>query len=363
MALEIRRTGASDYGKYTKALICGDPGAGKTLISSTWPNPLFASAEGGLMSIADRDIPYVKVGALDDLVRVKNALDQDSDVRAQVFGFEIDTVVIDTIDEVQQIMIRERLQNERIESMRLADWNWLNEQMTALIRGFRNLDMHVVFTCHLKEASDSETGKTWIKPGLQGGSADKIAAYVDLALVLKTALRTEVVGDEAQRVQKRSLQTFPDSMHPWIKDRSGKLPQEFEVNFTDDFKRIEELIFGESSLPEGAVTELQEKEVAVEPVAPVEPEPVAVAQEPVKEPVAELPQEEAVAPPEPKTEETPEQSGPRNRLPEGVTPNDLGHGVNIFCTQCGNELEDENRADLSRIRYRKILCKPCFEAQ
>lgn len=43
--MKIRRTGADDYGKYVKALICGEPGSGKTLISSTFPNPLYASAE------------------------------------------------------------------------------------------------------------------------------------------------------------------------------------------------------------------------------------------------------------------------------------------------------------------------------
>lgn len=361
MAIEIRHTGASDYGQYTKALICGDPGSGKTLISSTWPNPFFASAEGGLMSIADRNVPYAEVRALDDLVRIKNSLDQDADVREQVFGFKIDTVVIDTIDEVQQIMIRERLKNERIESMRLADWNWLNEQMTALIRGFRNLDMHVVFTCHLKEASDSETGKTWIKPGLQGGAADKIAAYVDLALVLKTALRTEMVEEEAQRVMKRSLQTFPDPMHPWIKDRSGKLPQEFEVNFEDDFERLRSLIFGNVSIPEGAVSELSEPAAVVEEVAPAEPEPQPKPA-PVTEAVSELPKEEAVAAPEPAVPEGEGGSSQiRNRLPDGVEPVDLGHGVHIFCTECGNELENENQADLSRIRHRQILCKPCFQ--
>lgn len=367
MTVEIRRTGASDYGRYTKALICGEPGAGKTLISSTWPNPLYASAEGGLMSIADRNIPYVEIRSLDDLLRIKNSLDQPEDVREQIFGFKVETIVIDTIDEVQQIMVRERLRDERIAGMRLADWNWLSEQMGALIRGFRNLDMHVVFTCHLKETSDADTGKTWVKPGLQGSMADKIAAYVDLALLLKNGLRTEVVEGEAKRVMSRELQTFPDPLHPWIKDRSGKLPQDLDVNFDDDFERIEALIFGSVNLKEGAVSEmhkLAEPEDAIAPApapevpvsapAAVVPEPVQVADPVVKEP--EAAEEKA----EPASEAAPV-GGPRNQLPDGVEPKDLGHGINIYCTVCGDEVASEEDADLSRIRHRRIMCKPCFK--
>lgn len=365
MTVEIRRTGASDYGRYTKALICGEPGAGKTLISSTWPNPLYASAEGGLMSIADRNIPYVEIRSLDDLLRIKNSLDQPEDVREQIFGFKVETVVIDTIDEVQQIMVRERLRDERIAGMRLADWNWLSEQMGALIRGFRNLDMHVVFTCHLKETSDSDTGKTWVKPGLQGSMADKIAAYVDLALLLKNGLRTEVVEGEAKRVMSRELQTFPDPLHPWIKDRSGKLPQDLDVNFADDFERIEELIFGSVDLKEGAVSEMHELTEPEDAIAPApeapEPEPVKVADPVVKsaEPAAQTPEVKAEAETAAQTPE--EAGGPRNQLPDDVEPKNLGHGVNIYCTVCGDEVASEEDADLSRIRHRRIMCKPCFK--
>ena len=362
--MQIKRTGAADYGKFTKVLICGEPGSGKTLISSTWPNALYASAEGGLMSIADRNIPYVEIKQIDDLLKIKQNLDQDAEVREEIFGFPIETIVIDTIDEVQQIMIRERLRDERIESMRLADWGWLGENMSAMITGFRNLDMHVVFTCHLKDTQDAESGKTWIKPQLQGAVGDKIAGYVDLALVLKSTLTSEVVGGEAKRVLKRELQTFPDPMHPWIKDRSGKLPESFPVNFEDDFQRIYDLVFANVSLPEGAVTEMVEavsEPATLDEVAPVEPAP-----EPTPEPEPEKPAPEPPAdaeqPPEPATEE-PADDGeikPRNKLPEGVTPEPKGYGTNIFCTECGGEVETEEKADLSRIRHRQILDVDCF---
>ena len=156
--------------------------------------------------------------------------------------------------------------------------------------------MHVVFTCHLKETSDADTGKTWVKPGLQGSMADKIAAYVDLALLLKNGLRTEVVDGEAKRVMSRELQTFPDPLHPWIKDRSGKLPQDFDVNFDDDFERIEALIFGSVNLAEGAVSEMHE---LAEPEDAIAPAPVAETPAPAP---ATTPEPVQVADPVVKTE-------------------------------------------------------------
>lgn len=351
MTLTIKRTGARDYGQYVKALICGDPGAGKTLISSTFPNPLFASAEGGLMSLAKRNIPYVEIKQSDDLLKVKYALDQDALVRRQTFGFPVDTVVIDTIDEVQRILIRERLTENKKEAMQLGDWGWLGEQMQALIRGFRNLDLNVVMTCHLKESQDSESGRVWFEPGLQGAIGKQISAYVDLALLLRSHTTTQVVNDKAEKVFVRTLVTRPDTAHSWIKDRSGSLPAEIEVNFTDDYARIAELIYGDvDELPEGASTEANVEstvEGALEAqllstqattkattISDSSSSPAAPTPAPTQETIVDIPAQK----PEEPTVEAPK-----------------------VCVECG-EIVGDDQADLSRIRFRKIMCREHFMA-
>lgn len=369
MALKIRRTGASDYGKFIKALVFGQPGAGKTLISSTFPNPLYASAEGGLMSIADRDIPYVDIRSSEDLLAIKNSVDQEPDVRAEILGFPVDTIVIDTIDEIQKILIAERLKATRNSAMQLQDWGWLSEQMRAMVRGFRNIPIHVVFTCHLKEVTDGETGRVSYKPGLQGGISDDIAGYVDLSLLIDTALVNETVKGKLVKVEKRTLLTTQTVKYPFLKDRSGKLPAEMEVNFTDDFERINQTIFGNVNLAEGVTYDVEtpqpvltdepapEPEVVAEkpkpavPVTEITPEPVKLAEAPVAEPAPE--------------EDTPSEGGVkvRNKLPAGVVPQPKGHGTDIYCTMCGGEVETEKRAEFSRIRHRKILDDACYESE
>lgn len=321
MSLELRKTGTAEYGRFIKALIVGEPGSGKTLISSTFPRPIYASAEGGLMSIADRNIPYVEIRNTEQLLELRVMLDNDPQTRTKVFGAPIETVVIDTIDEIQRVFIRERLENEKKQVLQLQDWGWLGEQMQAFVRGFRNLEMNVVFACHVKETRDDELGRIVYKPGLQGAIGDQIAGYVDLSLRLASQTKTVVEDETAKRVIERTLITFPDSQHPWVKDRSGKLPPELEVNFKDDFKRIHKLIFGDIE-----VQEAQEEALSVQPEPEVQEEP-------------------EIQEPEGLTEVS---------IPDGSEPK-------FACTECGAIFYDADQATLSKIRARKVMCASCYK--
>lgn len=372
MGLTVRRTGKSDYSRHIKALIVGPPGSGKTLMSSTWKNPLIASAEGGLMSIADRNIPYVDIRDTDSLFHLKLALDQDPDIREQILGFPVDTLVIDTIDEVQKIFVRERLDESKKEALELRDWGWLGEQMRSMIRGFRNLNMNVVMTCHVKESSDSESGRIFYSPALQGAVADELPGFVDLALLLRVFPTTVLVDGESTRVLTRFLQTYPDLSHPWIKDRSGKLPSEFTINFTDDYQRMYDLIYGSLDLAESEAKEVTHP-VAVTNVTNVVSASPAKAQ--VKKSAEVTPEEPVVAKatiedlelrsPDQPVQEKP---APKKRVGKAI-PKDAPQAVPVAtnnekpeCDACGGVVESEDQADLSQIRFRKTLCRDCFIA-
>ena len=199
------------------------------------------------MSIADRKIPFVKVDAVSDLLSMKGILSQDKKVREEMLGFPVETIVIDTIDEIQGMMIEELLIRERKANMAIQDWGKIAEEMKALIRGFRNLEMHVVFTCHLKTMSDEEDGRSWHAPALAGQMADKLPGYVDLSLMIHTAEVVEVTKEGTKKVDKRLLESYPSKQYPFLKDRSGKLPSSLDVNFNDDFDRIHDLIFKDIS--------------------------------------------------------------------------------------------------------------------
>lgn len=378
MGLEIQTTGAEDYGQHIKALIAGAPGAGKTLISSTFPYPIYASAEGGLMSVARRKVKFVNVQNTGQLKELRGLLSQDAGVREGMFGQPIQTLVVDTIDEIQRLFVRERLDAKRKESFDQQDWGWLGEQMRSMLRGLRNLDMNVVFTCHIKEVTDQVSGQVFIKPALQGAVGDEIAQYMDLAVLLRSEIKTKVVGTATERYEQRYLQTYKDGAHDWIKDRSGQLPPDVLVNFEDDYERIHKAIFGymtedwsrhESTTVQGLqeiladtadkdpVESLQEAATARE--TPAEVEQPSVEEQDVQQPaeLAELAELKPFAEEPDEPSATPEEETATVPSPEPKPSNEDGPWG---CTDCGASIDNIDQKELSEIMARKLLCSPCY---
>ena len=66
MAINLKTTGSLSANG-VKLLVYGQAGAGKTTLVKTLPNPIVLSAEGGLLSIQDADLPYIEIASMDDL--------------------------------------------------------------------------------------------------------------------------------------------------------------------------------------------------------------------------------------------------------------------------------------------------------
>jgi len=79
-----------------KAVVYAGPGSGKTTFGGTCPKPIFASAEGGLLSIAHLAPAYADIKTLQDLADLLAFL------RKGGHGFE--SVVIDSITEISEII-------------------------------------------------------------------------------------------------------------------------------------------------------------------------------------------------------------------------------------------------------------------
>ncbi len=371
MALNVRTTGSQDYQKYIKMLVCGGAGLGKTLMSSTAPNVLYASAEGGMMSVAEKNLPVMDITKTSQIQELIVALDQVPKVRAKIIGHPIDTVVIDTIDEVARIFVAERIESEKKESMAIQDWGWLGDQLRGMIRSLRNLEMNVIFTSHLKSTEDAETSRMFFKPAIQGAMGDEIAAYVDLAVLLTARPVMRVVNGENVRTVVRTMQTYPDVHHPWIKDRSGKLPMEFPINFKDDFARLQGYIYGDAPVK---ADEPQAPVVVSEPVKPVKaPEAKQTVATPQTKPepveTVSLPQPELMVEPEvvktdPVEIVVPE---PMEIISESETSNNGQEPAKRedwqTCQECEGLIDNRDIADLSFIRFKTRMCRVCFTAR
>ena len=264
----LKRTGGADYPRYIKALILGPPKSGKTSLLATFPNPIIADVEwnrDGLQSIAHLDVPHISVDhsakldtlhtiLKDDQLRAKAAKDVGRD--------QLETVAIDTLDALQELMKKERMKSERRQTMQRDDWGWLLEQFQEIVRNFTSLPMNVVFTVHTDTTQDDEN-RLVNMPALQGAIKNQIAGMVGYSLMTVRTVETDQVT--GKKYSNYTLQTEGDERNPHLGNRAaGRLPRVIEP----DFKVIYDAVFGSlPELPERESIEVQ-TDVPTESAAP-----------------------------------------------------------------------------------------------
>jgi len=99
MAINLKKTGGLTANG-VKLLVYGQAGAGKTSLIRTLPNPVVLSAEGGLLSIQDADLPFIEVTTMDEL-REAYSWAKDS---SEAAGFQ--SVALDSISEVAEVVLQ-----------------------------------------------------------------------------------------------------------------------------------------------------------------------------------------------------------------------------------------------------------------
>lgn len=202
-------------------------GKNKTEFAASFPNPFFLTADDThLVTIRDLDVPYALVECLEDLVALRLALNTTPEEREAVFHTKVDTVVLDTVNDINYMIMAEHLKKERRDYMTGPDWGWQGERMREILGGFRNLPLHVVLTSSLKQSEDQDTGRRIMRPGVSG-VADEIADYANIALLLKENFGTEPEGDGNVKLALRKWAVcVSDANHDWPHDDFNLLPKE-----------------------------------------------------------------------------------------------------------------------------------------
>ncbi len=190
-----------------KLLVYGQSGAGKTSLIQTLPRPLIISAEGGLLSIADADLPYVEVSSIETLREVYTWLTKSDEAKA------FESVTLDSISEIAEVVLS--AEKAATKDPRKA-YGEMQDVMASLIRSFRDLPgKHVYFSAKLEKSQD-EMGRILYAPSMPGQKLGQLLPYYfDEVLALR-------VEKDAAGEPLRTLQAQPDGL--WAaKDRSGKL--------------------------------------------------------------------------------------------------------------------------------------------
>jgi phage nucleotide-binding protein len=206
MAINIRRTGGLTA-TGVKILCYGAAGAGKTTLIQTLPAPIVLSAEGGLLSIQDADLPYIEISSMEVLREAYQWLTQSDEAK----GFQ--SVALDSISEIAEVVLN--AEKKATKDPRQA-YGAMQEQMADIIRAFRDLPgRHVYMSAKLEKTQD-EMGRVLYSPSMPGNKTGQSLPYFFDEVL---ALRVEKDGDGNTQ---RALMCDSDGL--WLaKDRSGKL--------------------------------------------------------------------------------------------------------------------------------------------
>jgi len=205
MAINLKNT-SDVHSNGVKALVYGHAGVGKTTLATTMPNPVIISAEGGLLSIKDSNIPYIEVKNMDDL---KEAYSWLLTTEGQAF----DSIILDSLSEIGEVVL---IHEKSINKDGRAAYGEMAAQMTSLIRAFRDLPGKNVLMTAKVEKSQDENGRMMYAPSMPGAKLGQALPYFfDLVLALR-------VEKDADGNSQRALMCDSDGL--WMaKDRSGKL--------------------------------------------------------------------------------------------------------------------------------------------
>jgi phage nucleotide-binding protein len=206
MAINVKTTGSLSAGG-VKVLVYGQAGAGKTSLIKTLPSPIVLSAEGGLLSIQDANLPYIEIASMDNLREAYQWLTESEDAK----GFQ--SVALDSISEIAEVCLNHE---KKVNKDPRAAYGAMQEQMADIIRAFRDLPGRHVYMSAKLEKSQDEQGRMLYAPSAPGNKTGQSLPYFfDEVLALR-------VERDADGVAQRALMCDSDGL--WqAKDRSGKL--------------------------------------------------------------------------------------------------------------------------------------------
>lgn len=205
MAISLKTTRSLASG--VKVLVYGQAGAGKTSLIPGLPSPLILSAEAGLLSISDTDLPVAEIGSMADLEEAYSWLSLSDDAK------QYKSIALDSISEIAEVVLSS--EKKASKDPRQA-YGAMQEKMAEIIRAFRDLPGRHIYMSAKLEKSQDEMGRILYSPSMPGNKTGQALPYFfDEVLALR------VEKDDEGRTQ-RALMCDSDGL--WLaKDRSGRL--------------------------------------------------------------------------------------------------------------------------------------------
>lgn len=219
-----------------KCLVYGGAGRGKTRLCATAPAPCILSAESGLLSLQDYNIPYLGVSSYDQLVQAYNYFAGSNEPR-QLFQ----TICIDSISEIAEQILGSQKGEEaakRNPNFQRA-YGEMAEKVMHILRLFRDLPgYHVYFSAKMGRTKDEGTGGLLWGPMMPGQQLDQQLPYfTDEVFHIERYPNPALATDPNAYPTVAGLRTYADNQYQ-AKDRSGRLAPLEYADLSAIFQKI-----------------------------------------------------------------------------------------------------------------------------
>ena len=212
-----------------KVVVYGPAGSGKTTLCGTAPNPIILSAESGLLSLRNLDLPYIEISTFDELEEVNKAIMDGKELGGYPMTM-FDTVCLDSLSEIGEVVLADL--KRKTKDPRQA-YGEVQEKMLELIRKFRDLPgKNVYFSCKEEDVKNGITGGISYRPMMPGAKLPNQVPYF-----FDEVLNMYVHTDPQTKEKTRALLTSGDQFYV-AKDRSGSLDLWEPPDLTHIFNKI-----------------------------------------------------------------------------------------------------------------------------
>lgn len=191
-----------------KILVYGPSGIGKTRLCATAPAPLIVSAEAGLLSLRNNEVPVALVRNIDELTEIYSWAANSKEAWA------FSTICLDSLTEIAEVFLASA--KRTVKDPRQAYGEML-EKMLVLVKAFRDLPGRNIYMSAKQEwTKDEATGICRYQPMMPGQKLGPQLPYL-FDEVFRMGLNKTAAGQEFT-----FLQTKGDLQYD-AKDRSGAL--------------------------------------------------------------------------------------------------------------------------------------------
>lgn len=213
---KIGATSPDEVAKWMNALIYGEPGAGKTYLEGTADDSpetsplLIIDVDGGLMTIRHRkNVKVVTIRSIDELLKLYDVLHSSIDTETDTLPFKC--LALDNLTELQKLDMKDIMevapavlegkQHKSVPSVR--EWGISQDHIRKIVRAFRDLPCHTIFTCHVDIKPDNMNRNIY-GPDLPGKLRNQITGFVDVVGYLYA---TEHEGEIVRKLQTAKTDT------------------------------------------------------------------------------------------------------------------------------------------------------------